>query len=155
MKGRSSAHNHLNQRSQVWTHVPVCLICEVSLKSAAHITRSHQHWRLTTFETAAHPLFAFLVVWLWIHVVIKLRLLLLQCWEKALMMGEHPWLVILRRQRSRFTLLIQSILCWRGVAKQPQGTEWDSNSGDLELHRACWSLFLSCEVLLLTFKIIF
>lgn len=39
--------------------------------------------------------------------------------------------MVLRRQWSRFTLLIQSILCWRGVAKQPQGTEWDSNSGDL------------------------
>lgn len=49
--------------------------------------------------------------------------------EKASMTGEHPWLVGLRRQRSRFTLLIQSILCWRGVAKQPQGNEWDSNSG--------------------------
>lgn len=47
-------------------------------------------------------------------------------------MGEHPWLVVLRRQRSRFTLLILTILHWRGVAKQPQGNEWDSNSGDLQ-----------------------
>lgn len=71
------------------------------------------------------------------------------------MMGEHPWLVVLRRQRSRFTLLIQSILCCRGVAKQPQGTEWDSNSGDLELQWAYhWSLFLWCEALLLTLYII-
>lgn len=40
--------------------------------------------------------------------------------------------MVLRRQRSRFTLLILTILCWRGVAKQPQGNEWDSNSGDLQ-----------------------
>lgn len=48
------------------------------------------------------------------------------------MMGKHPWLVVLRRQRSRFTLVILTILCWKGVAKQPQGNEWDSNSGDLQ-----------------------
>lgn len=77
-------------------------------------------------------LFVFLCVF-WSHSVINQKHLLLQCWEKALRMGEHPWLVVLRRQRSRFTLLIQSILCWRGVAKQPEGNEWDSNSGDLEL----------------------
>lgn len=100
--------------------------------------------------------FCFFVCVFWSHVVINQRPLLLQCWEKALMMGEHPWLVVLKRQRSRFTLLIQSILCWRGVAKQPQGTEWDSNSGDLELQRAYhWSLFLWCEVSLLTLHTIF
>lgn len=57
-------------------------------------------------------LFCVCVCVCWRHVT-NLSFLLLQCWEKTLMMGEHPWLVILTRQRSRFTLLIQSILCWR------------------------------------------
>lgn len=56
--------------------------------------------------------------------------------------------MVLRRQWSRFTLLIQSILCWRGVAKQPQGNEWDSNSGDLELrceYRRCLAAYIICN----------
>lgn len=63
---------------------------------------------------------------------IKSEALIAAVLRAASMMGEHPWLVVLRRQRSRFTLLILTILCWRGVAKQPQGNEWDSNSGDLQ-----------------------
>lgn len=63
---------------------------------------------------------------------IKSEALIAAVLRAASMMGAHPWLVVLRRQRSRFTLLILTILCWRGVAKQPQGNEWDSNSGDLQ-----------------------
>lgn len=137
-EGHSRVPNHPNLWYQVETYLPVCAVCEISHKSCC----PHHTEPPTTFHTVSCLLFMF---WFWIHDVIKPRLLLLQCWEKALVMGEHPWLVVVRRQRSRFTLLIRSILCWRGVAKQPQGTEWDSNSGDLELQWAYWSPFLSCE----------
>lgn len=126
-EGHSRVHNHPNMWDQVETYLPT-----------SHGVPNH----VSLFCVSC---LLFMLFWFWIHDVIKPRLLLLQCWEKALVMGEHPWLVVVRRQRSRFTLLIRSILCWRGVAKQPQGTEWDSNSGDLELQWAYWSPFLSCE----------
>lgn len=87
---------------------------------------------------------SFMRVFFWRHIPMNQEDLT----AAVLRMGEHPRVVVLRRKRSRFTRVTQSILCWRGVAKQPQGTEWDLNSGDLEPPQAHWSFLslpLSCD----------
>lgn len=50
---------------------------------------------------------------------IKSEALIAAVLRAASMTREHPWLVVLRRQRSCFTLFILTILCRSGVAKQP------------------------------------
>lgn len=121
----------------------VNFILRSSYISTGHITSSHQqHYRFRLeVQTVLYP------SCLPFHLVCFVCVLKPRCnkseafdccsaerrrwwWESTL----DLW--FLRRQRSRYTLLIQSILCRRGVAKQPQGTEWDSNRGDLELQWA-------------------